>query len=224
MFRCNSMARYNKAKGFTLIEVLVAIAVFASLSIAAYQVVFQVQLSNTQSQEKLGRLQQLQATLVYLDSDFRQIAVRRFRNDGEEAGKEESGQSLLYWKDNLLDSDAKGVLFTRLGWINPQQQFPRGEITKVGYRIQGDKLERVWWRYPDTPAAQEGIVTPLLDKVEKFDMRFYNGEAWVKEWVDSDALPKAIAVDLTLEDYGKLERIYLTADGKFERINEDTPE
>ncbi|GAD80519.1 type II secretion system minor pseudopilin GspJ [Vibrio ezurae] len=213
------MSRYNRIKGFTLIEVLVAIAVFASLSIAAYQVVFQVQLSNTQSQEKLGRLQQVQATLVYLDSDFRQIAVRHFRNDGEE-----KGESLLYWKDNLLDSDSKGVLFTRLGWINPQQQFPRGEITKVGYRLRGDKLERVWWRYPDTPVGQEGIVTPLLDKVEKFDMRFYNGEAWVKEWTDGDALPKAIAVDLTLEDYGKLERIYLTADGKLERINEDTPE
>ncbi|OBT10142.1 type II secretion system protein GspJ [Vibrio sp. UCD-FRSSP16_10] len=213
------MSRYKRTKGFTLIEVLVAIAVFAGLSIAAYQVVFQIQLSNKQSQDKLGRLQELQATLVYLDSDFRQIAVRRFRNDGQEAG-----QALIYWQDNLIDSDAKGVLFSRLGWINPQQQFPRGEITKVGYRVRGDKLERVWWRYPDTPVGQEGIVTPLLSKVEKFDLRFYDGEAWVKEWTDNGALPKAIAVDIKLEDYGKLERIYLTADGKLERINEDTSE
>ncbi|GEA61362.1 type II secretion system minor pseudopilin GspJ [Vibrio comitans] len=211
------MYRYKKTKGFTLIEVLVAIAVFASLSIAAYQVVFQTQLSNQQSQEKLGRLQQLQATLVYLDSDFRQIAIRRFRNDGQEAG-----EALIYWQDNLLDSDEKGVLFTRLGWINPQQQFPRGEVTKVGYRVRDNKLERVWWRYPDTPVGQQGIVTPLLDKVEEFDIRFYNGESWLEEWEDGGALPKAVAVHLTLEDYGKLERIYLTADGQLERINEDT--
>ncbi|MFA0357264.1 type II secretion system minor pseudopilin GspJ [Vibrio breoganii] len=213
------MYRYKKAKGFTLIEVLVAIAVFASLSMAAYQVVFQTQLSNQQSQEKLGRLQQLQATLVYLDSDFRQIAIRRFRNDGQEAG-----ESLIYWQDNLLDSDEKGVLFTRLGWINPQQQFPRGEVTKVGYRIRDHKLERVWWRYPDTPVGQQGIVTPLLDKVEEFDIRFYNGESWLEGWEDNGSLPKAVAVHLTLEDYGKLERIYLTADGQLERINEDTPQ
>ncbi|CAM2874717.1 type II secretion system minor pseudopilin GspJ [Vibrio rarus] len=213
------MSRYKRSKGFTLIEVLVAIAVFAGLSMAAYQVVFQVQLSNQQSQKKLGRLQEVQSALVYLDSDFRQIAVRRFRTNGEEAGK-----SLIYWQDNLLDSDSKGLLFTRLGWINPQQQFPRGEITKVGYRIQGDKLERVWWRYPDTPVGQEGIVTPIIDKVEKFDVRFYDGEAWVKVWTDDDALPKAIAVDLTLEDYGKLERVYLTADGKLERNNEEKSE
>lgn len=123
------MSRNNK--GFTLIEVLVAIAVFAALSIAAYQVVFQTQLSNEQSQQKLARLQQLQTALVYLDSDFRQIAIRRFRNDGQEAG-----ERLLYWQDNLLDSDEKGVLFTRLGWINPQQQFPRGRLPRLAIGLE----------------------------------------------------------------------------------------
>ncbi|MDF5653141.1 prepilin-type N-terminal cleavage/methylation domain-containing protein, partial [Vibrio parahaemolyticus] len=33
----------QRVKGFTLIEVLVSIAIFASLSVAAYQVVSQVQ-------------------------------------------------------------------------------------------------------------------------------------------------------------------------------------
>lgn len=198
---------------------LVAIAVFAALSIAAYQVVFQTQLSNDQSQQKLGRLQQLQTALVYLDSDFRQIAIRRFRNDGQEAG-----ERLLYWQDNLLDSDEKGVLFTRLGWINPQQQFPRGEITKVGYRVRDNRLERVWWRYPDTPTGQQGVITPILDNVESFDLRFYNGEAWSQEWEETDKLPKAIAVNLELKDYGEIERIYLTADGQLERVNEDEPQ
>ncbi|GAM70270.1 general secretion pathway protein J [Vibrio sp. JCM 19236] len=198
---------------------LVAIAVFAALSIAAYQVVFQTQLSNEQSQQKLARLQQLQTALVYLDSDFRQIAIRRFRNDGQEAG-----ERLLYWQDNLLDSDEKGVLFTRLGWINPQQQFPRGEITKVGYRVRDNRLERVWWRYPDTPTGQQGVITPVLDSVESFDLRFYNGEAWSQEWDETDKLPKAIAVNLELKDYGEIERIYLTADGQLERVNEDEPQ
>ncbi|WP_261816443.1 type II secretion system minor pseudopilin GspJ [Vibrio gallicus] len=207
---------YRNNKGFTLIEVLVAIAVFAGLSIAAYQVVFQIQLSNQQSQQKLARLQQLQSSLVYLDSDFRQIAIRRFRNDGEQAG-----EYLLYWKNNLIDSDDKGVLFTRLGWINPQQQFPRGEITKVGYRIRDHRLERVWWRYPDTPTGQQGVVTPILDDVESFDLRFFDGESWLKEWGEKDKLPSAIAVYLELKDYGKIERIYLTSQGELERVATD---
>ena len=80
-------------------------------------------------------------------------------------------------KDYLLDSDAKGVMFVRAGWHNPQQQFPRGEISKVGYRIKDKQLQRVWWRYADTPAGQEGIVMPLLDGVEDFEMRFFRWQA-----------------------------------------------
>ncbi len=50
MLRRNSSHPFSK--GFTLIEVMVAIAVFATLSFAAYQVVNQVQRSNEQSLEK----------------------------------------------------------------------------------------------------------------------------------------------------------------------------
>ncbi|MGB1279761.1 MAG: type II secretion system minor pseudopilin GspJ, partial [Vibrio cyclitrophicus] len=75
----------SKGRGFTLIEVLVSIAIFATLSMAAYQVVNQVQRSNEISIERSARLNQLQRSLVILDNDFRQMAARQFRTDGEEA-------------------------------------------------------------------------------------------------------------------------------------------
>lgn len=203
------VAERIKSKGFTLIEVLVSIAIFASLSVAAYQVVSQVQRSNLLSQERTARLNELQRTMVMMDNDFRQMALRRLRTEGEE-----SANQLIYWSDYLLDSDAKGVMFARVGWHNPQQQFPRGEVTKVGYRIKGETLQRIWWRYPDTPAGQEAIVSPLLTQVEAFDLRFYDGKQWQSDWDSSDTLPKAVSVVLTLKDYGKITRTYLTPDGK----------
>ena len=124
--------------GFTLIEVLVAIAIFASLSVGAYQVLNQVQRSNELSMERSERLKTLQRALVFMDGDFRQMALRQTRTNGEE-----SNGLLVQWKEYLLDSDANGIMFTRLGWHNPQQQFPRGEVSKVGYRIKDDVLERV---------------------------------------------------------------------------------
>ncbi|PFG45564.1 general secretion pathway protein J [Vibrio sp. ES.051] len=204
------MAKRRRGQGFTLIEVLVSIAIFASLSVAAYQVVSQVQRSNVLSKERTQRLNELQRAMVMMDNDFRQMALRQTRTNGEDPDSQ-----LIFWSDYLLDSDTKGLMFARLGWHNPQQQFPRGEVTKVGYRLKDQTLQRVWWRYPDTPVGQEGIVTPLLTQVESFDMRFYDGKQWTTQWENDQALPKAVSVELKLEDYGDIARTYLTPDGTF---------
>ncbi len=210
------VTKRNRVKGFTLIEVLVSIAIFASLSVAAYQVVSQVQRSNLLSQERTARLNELQRAMVMMDNDFRQMALRRTRTEGEEPAKK-----LIFWSDYLLNSDAKGVVFTRGGWHNPQQQFPRGEVTKVGYRLKDQTLQRLWWRYPDTPAGQEAIVLPLLTQTESFELRFYDGKQWKSEWDTNNALPKAVSVELTLKDYGKITRTYLTSDGKLAESGAD---
>ncbi len=195
-------------QGFTLIEVLVAIAIFASLSVGAYQVLNQVQRSNELSQQRSTRLNQINRAIVLMDADFRQIAARQFRTEGGEPSSQ-----FLIWQDELLGSEQKAIVFTRLGWHNPQQQFPRGEITKVAYRLKDDALERVWWRYPDTPIAQEGIVTPVLEQVDSWSMRFYFEGKWSDTWEQNMVLPNAIAVKLTLKDYGEIERIYLVTGG-----------
>ncbi|PJC85082.1 type II secretion system protein GspJ [Vibrio sp. HA2012] len=193
-------------QGFTLIEILVAIAIFAALSISAYQVLNQMQRSNQQSIERTQRLKAIQRALVLMDNDFQQMALRQFRHHGEEPSA-----LLLLAENGLLESDSQGILFTRLGWQNPQQMFPRGEVSKVGYRIRNEMLERVWWRYPDTPAGQEGDVTPLLEDTEALELRFYAAGSWSEQWNTELALPQAVGITLTLKDFGRIEKIYLTA-------------
>lgn len=209
------MLRHNSSrallKGFTLIEVMVAISVFATLSFSAYQVVNQVQRSNELSLEKSERIKQLQRSLVFLDNDFRQIVARPFRTNGEKVS-----DKLLSADEYLLDSESQGILFVRLGWQNPQQAFPRGEITKVGYRLVENTIERLWWRYPDTPVGQKPVVTPLIDGVEELNFEFYNDKKWLKIWDVKNQLPKAIKVIITFQDYGDVERIYLTSGFKVE--------
>ncbi len=185
-----------------------AIAIFASLSIGAYQVLNQVQRSNELSLQNTQRLNEINRAFVFLDADFRQIAARQFRVQGEEASKQ-----FLLWQDYLMGSEQKGVIFTRLGWHNPQQQFPRGEVTQVAYRIVNDSLERISWPYPDTAVGQEGAVTPILSKVEEWNMRFYYQGEWSDSWSQTMVLPNAVAIKVTLKDYGEIERIYLVAGG-----------
>lgn len=129
---------------------------------------------------------------------------------------------MLLWGDGLLDSESKAVIFTRLGWQNPQQTFPRGEVTKVGYRVIADTLQRVWWRYPDTPVGQDGVITPLLDDVEKINMTFYQQGEWSEEWNTELALPKAVTFTITLRDYGDIERVYLTAGKVLEKAQDES--
>ncbi|WP_232055073.1 type II secretion system minor pseudopilin GspJ [Vibrio taketomensis] len=199
---------YKKTLGFTLLEVLVSMAIFAFLAIGAQQVLSQIYRSDQVSLQRGERLKTLQRAMVYMDNDFRQMALRQMRTNGEEPSEQ-----LLLWGDGVLDSDLKGVMFARRGWLNPAQQFPRGEVTKVGYRVKDQVLERVWWHYADTPVGQEGMVMPLMDQVEQFDMRFWDGEAWLRSWDKPLALPKAVEVRLMLTDYGEISRIYLTGGG-----------
>ena len=191
--------------GFTLIEVLVAIAVFASLSLGAYQVVDQAQRSNQIAKVNIERIKQLQRSLIFLDNDFRQMAARAFRTEGEEPSKK-----LLYAGDNVGESQSGGILFVRLGWQNPQHTFPRGEISKVGYRLIDGALERVWWRYPDTVSGDKPIAVKLIDKVSDLHFSFYDGASWLESWDKELMLPAAVKLSMKLEDKGLIERIFLT--------------
>lgn len=191
-------------RGFTLLEVLVAIAVFAMLSLSAYQVLSGVQLSDQQSREHNERLKSIQRAMVMMDNDFRQIVARRVRTQGEAPS-----DNLLFSSEYLLDSESQGILFTRAGWQNPQQMFPRGENVRVGYRIIEDKLERVWFRYPDMVVGAEPLVREVLAEVTKLSFRFYSEKKWHDKWTQKAALPDGIMVQMTLADFGDIERVYL---------------
>ncbi len=191
--------------GFTLIEILVAIAIFASLSIAAYQVLNQVQRSNQISQQRLAELTRFQKAWAMIDSDFRQVATRQFRHNGDESSKQ-----LIISGKGFLNSEDEGIIFTRLGWINPMQQFARGDVVKVAYRIENQKLIRMWWRHPDTVMAEPAIERVLLDNVQRLEFSFYNGERWLNEWSVELKLPQALRIALESERWGVIERIYLT--------------
>ncbi|PSU30228.1 type II secretion system protein GspJ [Photobacterium lutimaris] len=200
------VAGQNKSgqSGFTLLEVLVAIAVFAMLSLSAYQVMNGVQRSDAQSREHSERLKDIQRAMIMMDNDFRQVVARKVRNQGEAVS-----DRIFQSREYLLDSSSYGILFTRTGWQNPQQMFPRGENVKVGYRIVDEQLERVWFRYPDSVVGTEALVRGLLPGVEAMSFRFYSDKTWLETWDKPAALPEGVMIKLTLEDYGDIERVYM---------------
>ena len=87
----------------------------------------------------------------------------------------------------------------------------RSQLQKVGYRLRDNKLERLSFLYLDPVIGTEPIVTTVLDRVDGFKLRFFNGTAWLDEWTNTATLPFGLEVELQLQDYGKIRRLFLIA-------------
>ena len=196
---------YQKNKGFTLIELLVAVAILSTLIILVYQALEQVRRANDTTRLRCQQAARLQKAITVLDGDFKQIADRKFRS----AGRKLLGNRKINWGKGLLGGQGNGLVFTRVGWINHQWQSPRGEVIKVGYRLQEGRLERIWWPYPDTPVGEDKNYSLLLNRVADFRASFYFDGEWVTEWSYDDVLPQAISLQFDTQHLGHIERIYL---------------
>ncbi len=192
------------AKGFTLLEILVAIAIFAMVGVASYSMLNNLQRSEEISREASKALKSLQLAWLTIERDISQIAARSVRVAGEAPSKE-----YVRAADGLLESDADGIAFTRLGWRNPQARLPRSTLQAVAYRLQQNRLERLHYIYPDSVVGQEPEITVLMEGVIDFSLRFYVNGSW-SDNLQSGQLPGAIEVTLETESNGIISRRFLT--------------
>ena len=192
-----------RSAGFTLLEVLLALVILAGLSLSAYQVLQGVMQNDAQTRIKVERLATLQRVFTMLERDFSQAVPRASRINGE------ANKAVFQAARFQMESDDWSVSFIRNGWFNPGAQLPRSNLQKVGYRLRENKLERLSYLYVDPVVGTEPMVTPLLDGVKSFKLRFYANGLWATEWSNTAQLPRAIELELELTDYGVLRRLFL---------------
>lgn len=200
---------FSQAKGFTLLEVLVAIAIFALLSLAAYQVLQGVLHSGEISKEHSDSLTRLQRAMLIIEQDFTQIVARTSRDESAE----QETLRVLNAGEGLFASEDQGIEFTRLGWANPLALLPRSELLRVRYRLKEGQLQRLYFLYPDLVAGQEPQVQVLLEDIEKLSFRFWNN-GWKKSWTSDKKLPKGIEISFTSKRYADLRRAFIIAEGE----------
>lgn len=200
----------NRQPGFTILEVLIAMAIFTLIGLATSGLLSSVIDSDSLSQRKFEKLQALQRAMLTIERDILQAVPRPVRLQGESNSVVMSGQ------DNLLESEFYGLGFVRDGWHNPQLMLPRSTLQAVGYRVQEGQLQRLYGNYVDNVIGYEPKVKVILKDVEGFTIRFFvdkqedasDPENWEESYL-GNVLPAAIAITITTKDFGEVRREFL---------------
>ena len=190
-------------RGFTLIEVLVALAVFGVMWVLSYAVLGATLGNVDYLGERMTRLQNIQRAVRYLSSDLLQAVPRPVRD--------ELGDG--YVPAVYTDLGAEFALqVTRGGWTNPAG-LPRGTMQRVAYRLEEDQLVRYYWTVLDRTYDNDAIATVLLDDVESLYFRYYDAagepsEVWPPRGQPGlRSRPRAVEIVLTLPDEGEITRL-----------------
>ncbi|MGI2039996.1 type II secretion system minor pseudopilin GspJ [Shewanella frigidimarina] len=202
-----SITKPRHFSGFTLLEMLIAIAIFAMLGIAANSVLSTVMKNDEVTKEFATRLKSLQQGFGALERDLGQMVARSPRLfEGDRSSR------FFQAGDNILDSETEALVFYRLGWLNPDGMLPRGSLQSVAYVVQNGRLERWYYPYPEPVSGAEPLKSVVIDHVLSIEYSFYMDDKWQKQ-VDGTVMPKGIAMEIELEGLGKIQRRFLLPKG-----------
>ena len=195
----------TRASGFTLLELLIAITIFAILSTAVYGGLNSVLKSREVTDRAAERLHKLQMAVAFIQRDLSQVANLNIRDEFGDI------------KPPIMTqfSDERLIEFTRLGWRNPTGQL-RSTIQRVAYSLEDDTLYRIYWVHVYRGPQEEPIRAPLMTGITEITLEFQDQNlSWHDAWpplnVDSDNLPVAVKINFELEDGTEFSRLFVTA-------------
>ncbi len=197
-------------RGFTLLELLIAIAIFALLALATYRMFDSVMQTDQATRVQEQRMRELVRAMGALERDLTQAVERPVR---DELG-DNRGAFLSEGENDQI------VEFTRGGWRNPLGQ-ARSRLQRVRWSLSGETLERRYWLVLDRAQDSKPRVQQVLDGVTALSWRFLDKEHnWQAHWPTDEgseeerleSLPLAVEMTLEHRHYGKLVRVWRLLD------------
>jgi general secretion pathway protein J len=192
-------------RGFTLLELLVAMFIAAVIFAMGYGAINQAIKSRLELQEQQAKLLELQTAVRTLEQDFVQLAPRPIR----EPVASTTTQPLL--------------ALTRGGWTNPTG-LQRPALQRVAYYFENGTLRRDYWTVLDPTQSSTTVRRDLLTHLKSVTFRFLDRgpgqvqgatQNWQAQWPplnnanQNNTRYRPIAVEITLEteDWGKVVRV-----------------
>ncbi len=196
----------RRRAGFSLLELLVALAVFAALAVAAWGGLAQLARTRGALAAQQDRFAELTRAVSLLERDLRQGIGRPVRNN--------QGVPVP-----ALAGSTDAIELTRLGFANPRAE-PRSHLQRVAYTLDRRSLRRARYAVLDRAPDSVPATRVLIEQVASLRLR-YNGcdQVWRDAWPPREplpcetsgdtlgALPRAVEFRLRLDDSGEIRRV-----------------
>lgn len=193
-----------KRDGFTLVEVLVSLLIFALIA-AAGAAVLSLSVDNRFAiKAATDRTADLQRMRGLLKADLGQATGRRSRGP--------SGRALPQPMTGALSPGEPALVLTRAGWTNPGER-ARPSLQRVEYRLVEGRLERRVASHLD--GARPGPPQVLYRGVRDLTVAFLKDGSEAPAYLSTPErpLPDAVRITMTLDGYGPVEQLFLVGGG-----------
>jgi len=198
-------------KGFTLIEILIALTVFAILATLTSSSLYYAFTARTRVNAQADRLNNLQLAVSLIEQDTIQIVDRPIR----------SNEMRLF---SMLVGMPDYVEFTRDGYINPNSIDKRSSLKRVALVCLDKKLVRRTWESLDSKDRNAYGDRILLDNLTDCHFNYLNHTLQLlTKWREQTAqpnqsmelFPKAIQVNVTLQEWGEMNLLFIIPGGLY---------
>jgi general secretion pathway protein J len=188
----------RRARGFTLLELLVALSILALLSLLGYRAIAALADGEVRLSSETARWRALDQLYTRLEADARQALPRAARTgDTTEPA----------W---IGDVDQDGNAYLRFSRAGPEFSVEAGSAgQRLGYRLHDGAIEVLYWPYLDVATGSAPVAYALADGVARVSIDYLDrNAAWQPRWplAGEPALPRALRVTLTLADGTSVDR------------------
>jgi general secretion pathway protein J len=187
----------GRARGFTLIEALLALAIFGMIAVLAYRATSALSDGEARLSAEAQRWRTLEALFTRFESDIRQAVPRRVR----------VGTSSEPAWVATASGPQSALVFTRAGSEFSVEPAAAGQ--RMGYRLRDGAIELAYWPQLDHAASAPPVVYPLVTDVAAFELEYLTRDGgWRRSWplLGEDDVPRGVRLTLTLADGARIDR------------------